>query len=167
MMADDQALQGPPPHLANGSRGRSQVLPYQPHGFTQGIWGIQSISGILSPPPRTAGGASFFRSRSGEGLSELVMEFPAVLRVFPRHGKPCLQLAHWNRSIPIRCSSSSWQAGQQKKLEKNWCNQWPSLILGHTLRLPPRQQVALHNWVVSLEEKWLQKQQNVGIPWRW
>ena len=34
MMADDQALQGPPPHLANGSRGRSQVLPYQPHGFT-------------------------------------------------------------------------------------------------------------------------------------
>ena len=29
-----------------------------------------------------AGGASFFRSVSGEGLSELVMEFPAVLRVF-------------------------------------------------------------------------------------
>ena len=33
-------------------------------------------------PPSTAGGASFFRSGSGEGLSELVMEFPAVLRVF-------------------------------------------------------------------------------------
>ena len=32
-------------------------------------------------PPSTAGGASFFRSGSGEGLSELVMEFPAVLRV--------------------------------------------------------------------------------------
>ena len=34
MMADDQALQGQPSHLANGSRGRSQLLPYQPHGFT-------------------------------------------------------------------------------------------------------------------------------------
>ena len=34
MMADDQALQGQPPHLANGGRGRSQLLPYQPHGFT-------------------------------------------------------------------------------------------------------------------------------------
>ena len=33
-------------------------------------------------PPSTAGGASFFRSGCGEGLSELVMEFPAVLRVF-------------------------------------------------------------------------------------
>ena len=32
--------------------------------------------------PSTAGDASFFRSGSGEGLSELVMEFPAVLRVF-------------------------------------------------------------------------------------
>ena len=34
MMADDIALQGQPPHLANGSRGRSQLLPYQPHSFT-------------------------------------------------------------------------------------------------------------------------------------
>ena len=33
-------------------------------------------------PPSTAGDASFFRIGSGEGLSELVMEFPAVLRVF-------------------------------------------------------------------------------------
>ena len=33
-MADDLALQGPHPHLANGSRGRSNLLPYQPHGFT-------------------------------------------------------------------------------------------------------------------------------------
>ena len=37
MMADDLALQGPHPHLANGSRGRSNLLPYQPHGFT-GLW---------------------------------------------------------------------------------------------------------------------------------
>ena len=35
-----------------------------------------------SLPPSTAGRASFFRSGSGEGLSEPVMEFPAVLRVF-------------------------------------------------------------------------------------
>ena len=33
-------------------------------------------------PPSTAGGASFFRSGSGEGLPEPVMEFPAVLGVF-------------------------------------------------------------------------------------
>ena len=31
-----------------------------------------------SLPPSTAGGASFFKIGSGEGLSELVMEFPAV-----------------------------------------------------------------------------------------
>ena len=35
-----------------------------------------------SLPPSTAGDASFFRSGCGEGLSEPVMEFPAVLRVF-------------------------------------------------------------------------------------
>ena len=35
-----------------------------------------------SLPPSTAGNASFFRIGSGEGLSELVMEFPAVLGVF-------------------------------------------------------------------------------------
>ena len=36
-------------------------------------------------PPSTAGGASFFRIGSGEGLSELVIEFPAVLGVFLRY----------------------------------------------------------------------------------
>ena len=35
-------------------------------------------------PPSTAGDASFFRIGSGEGLSELVMEFPAVLGGFLR-----------------------------------------------------------------------------------
>ena len=34
MVADESALQGPPSHLANRSRGRSHILPYQPHGFT-------------------------------------------------------------------------------------------------------------------------------------
>ena len=38
-----------------------------------------------SLPPSTAGDASFFRSGSGEGLSEPVMEFPAVLVVFLIH----------------------------------------------------------------------------------
>ena len=33
-------------------------------------------------PPSTAGDAFFFRSGSGEGLLELVMEFPAALGVF-------------------------------------------------------------------------------------
>ena len=36
-----------------------------------------------SLPLSTAGDASFFRSASGEGLSEPVMEFPAVLGAFP------------------------------------------------------------------------------------
>ena len=39
-----------------------------------------------SLPPSMAGDASFFRIGSGEGLSELVMEFPAVLGAFLRVG---------------------------------------------------------------------------------
>ena len=39
-----------------------------------------------SLPPSTAGDASCCRSGSGEGLSELVMEFPAVLGVFLSFG---------------------------------------------------------------------------------
>ena len=41
-----------------------------------------------SLPPSTAGDVSFFRIGSGEGLSELVMEFPAVLGVFLTYGSP-------------------------------------------------------------------------------
>ena len=51
MMADDQALQGPHPHLANGSRGRSNLLPYQPHGFTQIIFLLQGYGGSLASSP--------------------------------------------------------------------------------------------------------------------
>ena len=51
-----------------------------PNPIIQGISRLQSISRMLSPPS-TAGNASFFRSGSGEGLSESVMEFPAVLGV--------------------------------------------------------------------------------------
>ena len=39
-------------------------------------------------PPSTAGDASFFGSGSGEGLPELVMEFPAVLGVFLSYKSP-------------------------------------------------------------------------------
>ena len=50
-MADDQALQGPPSHLAPGSRGRAQIIaPYQPHGFT-GYEPNRSAS--ISTPRRT------------------------------------------------------------------------------------------------------------------
>ena len=42
------------------------------------------------PPPSMAGDASFFRSGSGEGLSEPVMEFPAVLGV-------CLKITSKNK----------------------------------------------------------------------
>ena len=52
-----------------------------PNPTIQGILRFQSISRILFPPC-TAGDASFFRSGSGEGLSEPVMELPAVLGVF-------------------------------------------------------------------------------------
>ena len=52
-----------------------------PSPIIQGIWRLQSISRILSPPVRL-GTLLFFRSGSGEGLSELVMDFPAALGVF-------------------------------------------------------------------------------------
>ena len=41
-----------------------------------------------SLPPSTAGDSSFFRSGSGEGLSELVMEFQALLGIFLIYRKP-------------------------------------------------------------------------------
>ena len=52
-----------------------------PNPIIQGIWGFQSVSRIISPPVRL-GALLFFRSGSGEGFPELVMEFPAVLGVF-------------------------------------------------------------------------------------
>ena len=67
-------------------RKHSQSVPWNsrreygwgaPNPIIKGIWGFQSISRIISPPS-AAGGASFFRSGSGEGLSETVMEFPIL-----------------------------------------------------------------------------------------
>ena len=60
-----------------------------------------------SLPPSTAGDASFFRSGSGEGLSEPVMEFPAVLGVF-------LTLDHVKDSVGCFCGKKgcklSWRS---------------------------------------------------------
>ena len=47
-----------------------------------------SASPEFSPAPSTAGDASLFRSGSGEGLSDPVMEFPAALGVFMIFGTP-------------------------------------------------------------------------------
>ena len=44
------------------------------------LWRPEHFQNYL--PLSTAGDASFFRIGSGEGLSELVMESPAVLRAF-------------------------------------------------------------------------------------
>ena len=57
-----------------------------------------------SLPPSTAGGASFFRIGSGEGLSELVMEFLAVLGVFLRNA---LADATWLPLSYSFCASGS------------------------------------------------------------
>ena len=60
-----------------------------------------------SLPPSTAGDASFFRIGSGEGLSELVMEFPAVLGVF-------LETLQSRKSV-ITLSTGSVERGHQHR----------------------------------------------------
>ena len=47
-------------------------------------------------PPQYGWGRLIFRSGSGEGLSELVMEFPTVLRVFLKNGTLCFVFS-WAR----------------------------------------------------------------------
>ena len=69
------ALRAFPGIPVESTAGMSQPLSLKAFG------GFQSISRIMSPPS-TAWDASFFRSGSGEGLSEPVMEFPAVLGAF-------------------------------------------------------------------------------------
>ena len=68
-----------------------------------------------SLPPSTAGDASFSRISSGEGLSELVMEFPAVLGVFlsiDPHTFFCMPLrvppthTYSRRDLPLQLSSN-------------------------------------------------------------
>ena len=61
-----------------------------------------------SLPPSTAGDASFFRIGSGEGLSELLMEFPAVLGVFlSKGGEPLSLTPFWLSAISVRCHQPS------------------------------------------------------------
>ena len=56
-----------------------------------------------SLPAGTAGDASFFRIGSGEGLSELVMEFPAVLGAFLRfeNRTPNPPLYSWSFALGV------------------------------------------------------------------
>ena len=56
-----------------------------------------------SLPLSTAGDASFFRSGSGEGPSELVMELPAVLRVFLRGGTHGWNFGGKLRKLRFKC----------------------------------------------------------------
>ena len=61
-----------------------------------------------SLPPSTAGDASFFRSGSGEGLSESVMEFPAVLCVFLKtrtHSTSVCNTRGHTRTMQVRYSA--------------------------------------------------------------
>ena len=66
-------------------------------------------------PPSTAEDASFFRIGSGEGLSELPMEFPTVLRGFLKSGKlmnpPCLP--HERPFLPLKNSEPQRPAGKE------------------------------------------------------
>ena len=53
-----------------------------PNPIIQGILRLPEHFQNYLPPSTAGGDASFFRSGSGEGLPEPVMEFPAVLGVF-------------------------------------------------------------------------------------
>ena len=63
-----------------------------------------------SLPPSTAGDASFFRSASGEGLSESVMEFPAVLGAFLSKVHSFLGVIAFLQHAPERSSASKIEA---------------------------------------------------------
>ena len=63
-----------------------------------------------SLPPSTAGDASFFRSGSGEGLSEPAMEFPAVLGYFPNWGSPKWPIPPPHTPSPISKPSLTLQS---------------------------------------------------------
>ena len=69
-MADEQTLQGPPSHLASGSRGRAQMIaPYQPHGFTKGK--------LMILPPRRKFHLKFFASNDVPGERYQGLSVPA------------------------------------------------------------------------------------------
>ena len=80
-----------------------------------------------SLPPSTAGDASFFRIGSGEGLSEPLMEFPAVLGVFLMISKS-LRFGSL-RSLPVlsvllSCLLGDRDCNQAQPLPKQvpmWC----------------------------------------------
>ena len=130
MMADDQALQGQPSHLANGSRGRSQLLPYQPHGFTAfrlpgkggdhfhctveaspGIFGVENLpqdsfaERKKNSPTRFGRGAGSLREYSGAGGGG---DFPTRILRCP-HRDPFTDrtfspVQNWSLEIPSTSS---------------------------------------------------------------
>ena len=63
-------------------------------------------------PPSTAGGASFFRNGSREGLSELVMDFPAVLRAFKKTLHRFFRLKY--------AATRSWWASSASSMRSTW-----------------------------------------------
>ena len=67
-----------------------------------------------SLPPSTAGGASFFRSGSGEGLPEPVMEFPAVLGEFYCRGDSQEKQRFWDNFS--RCPNPNAQPPSNTQL---------------------------------------------------
>ena len=92
-----------------------------PSPIIQGIGGFQSISRILSPPVRL-GTPPFFRSGSGEGLSELVMEFPAVLRVFLIY-QGCSKIGNTNDGKECPCLRGCFKTprrGRSKFALEGW-----------------------------------------------
>ena len=78
-----------------------------------------------SLPPSTAGDASFFRIGSGEGLSELVMEFPAVLGVFLTHARGFRSSSGQSSSLKL----SSRTCDNQLSLAST-----PVLVAKHTIK---------------------------------
>ena len=72
-MANEAALQGQSSHLANGSRGRSQLLPYQPYGFTiafqldMDLLGMESFWGSTHYAAASTG-ERIFRSKWGRDI---------------------------------------------------------------------------------------------------
>ena len=70
----------------------------------QGIWRLQGTSNSLPPSA-----AAIFFCGSGEGLTEPVMEFPAVLGVFQRHVGPvqCLRCGRYLENIQTPMAISS------------------------------------------------------------
>ena len=87
-------------------------------------------------PPSTAGDASFFRSGSGEGLSEPVMEFPVVLGAFLKRAPikvlaDFLSLIHAqtvNARNRTRATAVSSFVGSTLASSTQYCDEGPEVV---------------------------------------